>query len=607
MREDTIAAVATALNDSGIGIIRVSGDEAIEIVNRIYKSPGKKKLVDFKSHTINYGFIYDGDDLIDEVMVSIFKGPRSYTAEDTVEINCHGGVYVVKRNTGGNDIFPTFNISGDASITKDNDVYLTADQKITIKGELTSDSVATITPQNYEEVQVLAAGNGITLSEEVRGKFKVTKYNNNVETTITETGCLKNTLNDAEDLKEDPNLYEICSTINVSTADGMKAISNLSQKKDDVAGKTFKGKTISLEKNVELDNKYVLITTFSGVFEGNNKTIKLNKPEAYNNGNYFGGAIFNVITGENAKVSDLNVSGEAYIAGIAIELENDAVISNCTNSAKITSPDGENVPECGGIVGELSNGGVIKNCKNEGTISYNSTNNKGCGGIVGKISSYTSPETGDSTDFGNSIIANCINNGMIIRVQIEGGVDQAASIGGICGEVEGNAAIYNCVNTENGSVTSELTAKNVTENIGGITGYCSVSFYTIEFTSLPDDMGIFNCYNSGRISCKNDFGSTYVGGIVGQGCVDFSNIYNVYHTIRVTNTVNNDDATFSIGNIINSNSSVKFDITDNFYKINAPSPIYPSEISTFANNIDSVIKYFTLRHVIKTHNEVYKR
>mgnify|MGYP003303170687 CR=1 FL=1 len=97
LKSETIAAVATALNDSGIGIIRVSGDESIEIVNKIYRGPGKKKLVDFKSHTINYGFIYDGKELIDEVMVSIFKGPRSYTAEDTVEINCHGGVLVTNK------------------------------------------------------------------------------------------------------------------------------------------------------------------------------------------------------------------------------------------------------------------------------------------------------------------------------------------------------------------------------------------------------------------------------------------------------------------------------------------------------------------------------
>ncbi len=97
LKSETIAAVATALNDSGIGIIRVSGDDAIEIVNKIYKSPGKNNLVDFASHTINYGFIYDGDELLDEVMVSIFKAPRSYTAEDTVEINCHGGVLVTNK------------------------------------------------------------------------------------------------------------------------------------------------------------------------------------------------------------------------------------------------------------------------------------------------------------------------------------------------------------------------------------------------------------------------------------------------------------------------------------------------------------------------------
>ena len=97
LKSETIAAVATALNNSGIGIIRVSGDQAIEIVNRMYRSPGKKRLTDFESHTINYGFIYDEEELIDEVMVSIFKAPRSYTAEDTVEINCHGGVLVTNK------------------------------------------------------------------------------------------------------------------------------------------------------------------------------------------------------------------------------------------------------------------------------------------------------------------------------------------------------------------------------------------------------------------------------------------------------------------------------------------------------------------------------
>lgn len=480
------------------------------------------------------------------------------------------GVYVVKSK--GKDSL--FEISGNAYIEDNNDVYLTADQKITIKGDLSLNTVATITPEEYKvNVQVLAAGNGITLSEQVE-KFEVTETDC-FTSEITEEGCLKITLK-AEKL--DVNLYGNYSTIKVSSADGMNAISNLSGNE----GKDFAGKTIILEDNIELGSDYKLIKTFSGVFEGNNKTIKLNKPDGYDYFEYLGGAIFNVITGENAEVRNLNVSGEAYIAGIAIELENDAVISNCTNSAKITSPNNAAVPGCGGIVGELSNGGVIKNCKNEGTISYNSTNDKGCGGIVGVIGSYNS-------DAGNSIIANCINNGEIIRVQIEGGVDQDASIGGICGEVEGNAAIYNCVNT--GLVTSEveLTDPNDTENIGGITGYCSVSFYTSEFTSLPDDMGIFNCYNNGKISSTINSTNKYVGGIVGKGNVYTLTQLSVVHTIRVTNTVNNDETTFAFGNITLVDSSTKFDITNNFYKKSDGSPISSSYEKSFANNIGPFI------------------
>ena len=98
MNTDTIAAIATALSDSGIGIIRISGEEAIEIVNKIYRTPGGKHILkDVDSHTIHYGYLVEGEDIIDEVMVSVMKAPRSYTAEDTVEINCHGGVLVMKK------------------------------------------------------------------------------------------------------------------------------------------------------------------------------------------------------------------------------------------------------------------------------------------------------------------------------------------------------------------------------------------------------------------------------------------------------------------------------------------------------------------------------
>ena len=98
LKTDTIAAIATALASSGIGIIRISGPEAIEVGNRIFcgKSKGKT-LKNVDSHTIHYGYIVDGDEIIDEVLVSVMKGPHSYTAEDTVEINCHGGIIVMKK------------------------------------------------------------------------------------------------------------------------------------------------------------------------------------------------------------------------------------------------------------------------------------------------------------------------------------------------------------------------------------------------------------------------------------------------------------------------------------------------------------------------------
>ncbi len=94
----TIAAIATAMNPSGISIIRISGPKAWEIVNEIFCSPGgKKNLLAQKSHTIHYGIIRDGEELIDEVLVMLMKTPRTFTAEDTVEINCHGGVLVTQK------------------------------------------------------------------------------------------------------------------------------------------------------------------------------------------------------------------------------------------------------------------------------------------------------------------------------------------------------------------------------------------------------------------------------------------------------------------------------------------------------------------------------
>ena len=97
--KETIAAIATALSDSGIGIVRISGENAIYIVDSIFRSAsGKKILTKVQSHMIHYGYIVDKDEnIIDEVMTSVMKAPKSYTMEDTVEINCHGGVLVMQK------------------------------------------------------------------------------------------------------------------------------------------------------------------------------------------------------------------------------------------------------------------------------------------------------------------------------------------------------------------------------------------------------------------------------------------------------------------------------------------------------------------------------
>ena len=95
MRTETIAAISTGMTNSGIGIVRISGNDAFSIADRIYK--GKRKITESESHTIHYGHIMDEDETIDEVLVMLMKGPHTFTGEDTVEINCHGGTYVVKR------------------------------------------------------------------------------------------------------------------------------------------------------------------------------------------------------------------------------------------------------------------------------------------------------------------------------------------------------------------------------------------------------------------------------------------------------------------------------------------------------------------------------
>ena len=97
-KTETIAAISTAMNSSGIGIIRISGEDAIDIISKIFRPVNvSKKISEMKSHTVHYGHIMDGDSIVDEVLVIIMKAPHTYTREDTVEIDCHGGMYVLNR------------------------------------------------------------------------------------------------------------------------------------------------------------------------------------------------------------------------------------------------------------------------------------------------------------------------------------------------------------------------------------------------------------------------------------------------------------------------------------------------------------------------------
>lgn len=91
MLNDTIVAISTALNAGAISIVRMSGEDSFEIVKKI------SDIKEIEANTIKYAHIYENNELLDEVLISFFKGPKSYTREDMVEINCHGGVYVTRQ------------------------------------------------------------------------------------------------------------------------------------------------------------------------------------------------------------------------------------------------------------------------------------------------------------------------------------------------------------------------------------------------------------------------------------------------------------------------------------------------------------------------------
>ena len=92
-----IAAISTPNAPGGIAVIRISGDTALEIADRVFQSVSGKKAVNMSGYTCSYGTAFDGDERLDDCILTVFKAPNSYTGENVAEISCHGGLYVTKR------------------------------------------------------------------------------------------------------------------------------------------------------------------------------------------------------------------------------------------------------------------------------------------------------------------------------------------------------------------------------------------------------------------------------------------------------------------------------------------------------------------------------
>mgnify|MGYP001072751347 CR=1 FL=1 len=96
--EDTIAAISTStVSSGGISVVRISGENALSVAQQVFRSKKNKNVEDMESHTVHYGNIYNGEELIDEVLMVVMKAPNTYTREDVVEIDCHGGILVTRK------------------------------------------------------------------------------------------------------------------------------------------------------------------------------------------------------------------------------------------------------------------------------------------------------------------------------------------------------------------------------------------------------------------------------------------------------------------------------------------------------------------------------
>lgn len=97
MSERTIAAISSAIGEAGIGIVRMSGEDSFEIAKKVFRNHNKEKVNKFENRKLHYGYIYNDEEMVDEVLIALMKGPKTYTREDIVEIYCHGGFIAVKK------------------------------------------------------------------------------------------------------------------------------------------------------------------------------------------------------------------------------------------------------------------------------------------------------------------------------------------------------------------------------------------------------------------------------------------------------------------------------------------------------------------------------
>lgn len=97
-KEDTIAAITTGMTNAGVGIIRISGDQACEVADKVFHAENKEKQAsNMKSYTAAFGKVYDGEEIIDEAILLVMKAPHTYTCEDVCELQCHGGIVVLRK------------------------------------------------------------------------------------------------------------------------------------------------------------------------------------------------------------------------------------------------------------------------------------------------------------------------------------------------------------------------------------------------------------------------------------------------------------------------------------------------------------------------------